>query len=275
MNPSFNISTADFDPATSHLFVEAGPASVSMLVLDDKNSFTAVVCYALTATDIGALADEVKEILFEAPLLRHSYRKTAITWNFRESLIVPNEFAGQADHTAMLELVYGPSAKDVTRSDFLFRHHLHNVYRVPEPIDNLLRNKFIFASHTHLHSLLPDMVKKDGAARLWVAFYKGSFTVIIHKDGKLQMVQQFAYSGPDDVAYYLLNACERFGIAPSAAVVELSGMIDTDSNLYTAIYKYFLNISLLSLPEQFEYDPAIREMPAHFFSHLFTAAACV
>lgn len=275
MNPSFNIRSADIDSSSSHLFIEAGPAAVSLAVLDDKNCFTAVVVYALQAGDTGSLAGQLQEILHDESLLQLNYRKTAVIWNFRESSIIPNDWTNRTDNKDLLNLVYGPSDSSATKSDFLFRLNLHNIYRVPESIDTLFRNKFLFASHTHQYSLLPEVAGKEPGDRLWVSFGGGCLTAVLLKDGRFQLVQQFRYSGADDAAYFLLNTCERFGMDPSEVQLQLCGMIDPDSNLYIGIYKYFLNISWFELPDSFDYCAEIREQPAHFFSPLFATAACV
>lgn len=275
VNPSFHIQSPDLDTASSHLFVEAGPAAVSIAVLNDRNCFTAVVLYPLQTGDTGSLVSQLQDILQDEPLLQLSYRKTAIIWNFRESSIIPAEYMNRAANNELLDLVYGPSDNSAIRTDFLYRSNLHNIYRVPEPADALFRNKFLFASHTHHYSVLPEAAGKGEGNRLWVAFNGGGLTVVLFKDEKFQLVQQFRYSGADDAAYYLLNTCQRFDIEPSEVQLQLCGMIDADSNLYIGIYKYFMNISWFELPDGFEYSPEIKEQPAHFFSPLFATAACV
>ena len=55
----------------------------------------------------------------------------------------------------------------------------------------------------------------------------------------------------------------------------VSGMIDVDSSLYSELFKYFLNMEFAILPGNFNYADAIKEQPAHYFSHLFATALCV
>lgn len=98
---------------------------------------------------------------------------------------------------------------------------------------------------------------------------------MLHKEGRLQVIQDLPYQNPEDAAYHLLNVCQCFDMAADNVVLQLSGMIDVQSNLYAALYKYFLNIRLEVLPGDVSYNDEIDKYPPHFFSHLFAMALCV
>jgi hypothetical protein len=72
-----------------------------------------------------------------------------------------------------------------------------------------------------------------------------------------------------------LNVCKGFDVQPDSVILHINGMIDENSALYSAIYKYFLQIEFDTLPEGYTYDDGIKNYPAHFFSHLFALASCV
>ena len=98
---------------------------------------------------------------------------------------------------------------------------------------------------------------------------------MLSRQGKLQVVQNFEYHDADDCVFHLLNVCKGFETEPDSVVLHVNGMIDEKSGLYAAIYKYFLNIEFEKLPDGYTYDEAIKELPPHFFSHLFSLATCV
>jgi hypothetical protein len=187
---------------------------------------------------------------------------------------VPNELYEAGSNTGMLQLLYGDAVTGTVKSDFIFRHNIHNVYRIPAIVINALPDSFQYAHQTHQYSLLPDLAEKTGNV-LMVIFYSNSFTAMLTKEGKLQVIQHFEYRNADDVAYHLLNICESFDCTANETVLYASGMIDTASNLYATLYKYFLNIQLATLPAGNTYAEEIKNYPAHFFSHLFTMATCV
>ena len=274
MNPSFDIRPEALDTAAANLYVEAGPAAVSFVVLDDNKCFRAVVIYPFAnGLSINDYNEQLGEILDSESLLQHAFRKTTIIWSFKESIIVPNEWMNKVDKQELVNLVHGDLAAGEIKTDFLFRHNLHNLYRVPQPVHVRMSNKFLYASQTHQYSLLPELASLAGD-RLLALFYNNHVTVLLCRNGRLQMMQQFAYANAEDAAYHLLNVCAGFDMDTAGIVLQLSGMIDEASALYAGLYKYFLQVEMLDLPVGFDYTEAIREQPAHFFSHLFATAAC-
>ena len=255
--------------------MESGPQGISIVIIDGNNSFAAVIVYAFPAftADSEYLAC-LEEIMKNEQLVAGVYKKIDIIWTFPETILVPQEHMERDLSGEMLNLVFGDLEKTEGKTDFLFRHNIHNIYRVPSLIGEAFTSRFPFAGQTHQYSLLAEMVKEKGN-HLLAVFYSSSVTVLLRKEGQLQMIRNFGYQEPDDAAWHLLNVCERFEASPDDTVLHLSGMINTDSNLYAALYKYFLHIQLEALPETAGYFDAIKKQPAHYFSHLFASALCV
>ena len=275
MNVAFNIRSQGIDNDTAQLLITIGPAGISFIVLEVENSFSTVVVYTFTqGLSPEKIAEEIKTIVGQESILNESFKNTNIIWNFKESILVPGEFFNTVTNTEMLNLVYGDAGQYEVKTDFVFRHNMHNVYRLPEQVVAALPATWQYAHQTHQYSLLPDLAEKTGDC-LKAIFYSNSFTVMLTKAGKLQIIQHFDYQNADDVAYHLLNICDSFAVKADEAILQVSGMIDTGSNLYATLYKYFLNIELASLPADATYSDAIKSYPAHFFSHLFTLALCV
>ncbi len=248
---------------------------VSFVITDANNCFSAVVMYSFPAgMHTGAIAEHITRILKEEECVQQLYKKTAIAWTFPESILVPNEFMNVAVAPEMLNLVYGDIAGGAVRSDFMFRHNLHTVYRIPEAVINDLPVALQFVNQTHLYSLIPDLLPKHGD-RLWVIFYSHRLVVALGKHGYLQVIQNFEYQHAEDAAWHLLNICESFEVNVGEVTLHLSGLIDVESSLYSGLYKYFLKIELEPLPGNATYTDAIKTHPAHFFSHLFAEALCV
>lgn len=273
--PSFNIQAVTIDFETSQLFAEAGPMGISLAVLDSNNYFCALVMYSFPAgLNEIEFVEKLTTIFKSENLLHQKFSKTHIFWSFAESILVPAELMNTDRNANMLNLVFGDAKKGVIRSDFLFKHNLHNVYRIPEEVIDIFSTGLPVATQTHLFSTLVNHDIAEGN-NLYTVFYNHSITIMLCREGKLQVVQNFEYSNPDDCVFHLLNVCKGFDVAADSVTLHINGMIDANSGLYAAVYKYFLNIEFEKLPEGFEYDDALQEYPAHFFSHLFHLASCV
>ncbi len=275
VNPSFKILSADLRFATSQLFVEAGPTGVSIAVLDNSNCFRAAIVYPFPAgLHEGELAENLSSIFTEEKLLQQHFGKTHIFWSFAESILVPAELMNADRNSNMLNLVFGDAKNGIVRSDFLFKHNLHNVYRIPSAVTDIFSTHLPVATQTHVFSALVNKNIPEGN-NLFTVFYSNSITIVLGKEGRLQVVQRFDYSSPDDCVFHLLNVCKGFDVATDSVNLHISGMIDVKSGLYEAIHKYFLHIEFDELPGGFDYDNGIKEYPQHFFSHLFSLATCV
>lgn len=275
MNSSFNIITPGADTTQSALLIEISTQGISYVAVNGHNTCIALSVYHFDAGITSEqLANNLKTIVSSQPVLQQPFKKVSVVYDFAEAVLVPHEFVNVQANEAMMELVYGDIGDSITRYDFMNKNNLHNIYRVPKQIDSVMAHLFTQANHYHLYSLLPDIITATGN-KLYCIFNTKNITVQLIKEGKLQVIQSFAYKVPEDAVYHLLNVCESFDVPVTNTEIELSGMIDTDSNLYNELYKYFLHLSFVALPENFTYNDEIKKYPSHYFSHLFQLAACV
>ncbi len=275
VNPSFSIQAPKINFDKSQLFVEAGPMGISLVVLEDNNFFTAVVTYAFTeGLPENDLNLQLKDIFTSENLLQSQYNRSNIFWSFPQSILVPAELMNDDRNLNMLNLVFGDTQSGMIRSDFLYTHNLHNVYRIPQSVIDSFADHLPVATQTHIFSTMVNKGIAEGN-HLYTVFYSNSLTIMLCKEGKLQVIQNFAYSISEDCVFHLLNVCKGFDVPQASVTLHISGMIDVHSGLYAAIYKYFLQIEFDTFPEGYTYHDDIKNHPAHFFSHLFALASCV
>lgn len=273
--PSFNIQAPEIDFGPAQLFAEAGPMGVSLVVLDADNCFNAVLIYSFTAgLNDAEIAENLKVICNNEDLLRKQYSKTHLFWAFTESILIPAELMNADCNHNMLNLVFGDARQGIIHSDFIYKHNLHNVYRIPQQAIDIFSTCLPVATQTHVFST---MINKDMPAgnHLFTVFYNSSLTIMLCKDGKLQLVQNFSYTNADDCIFHLLNVCKGFDVHLDSVTLHINGMIDKRSALYETVYKYFLKVGFDGLPEGYTYHDQIKDQPPHFFSHLFALASCV
>ena len=275
VNPSFNIQATEIDFETAQLFTEAGPMGFSLVVLGADNCFKAVVIYPFFLFIIETeIADKLKEICNSENLLKKQYSRSHNFWAFTESILVPAELMNADRNLNMLNLVFGDAKQGIIHSDFLYKHNLHNVYRIPEAVIDTFSAALPVATQTHLFSAIVNRDMPEGN-HLFTVFYGNSLTIMLCKEGKLQVIQNFNYTHADDCVFHLLNVCKGFDVQPDSVTLHINGMIDEKSGLYASVYKYFLNIEFDELPGSYTYADEIKNHPPHFFSHLFALASCV
>jgi hypothetical protein len=274
VEPSFNIRTENVDAASLQILIEAGPQGLA-LVATDVDSPTVRHCAAwhfAPGMDANTAAAALAELFAHEPLLQQAYQKAELLYSFGESILTPHEVYPSVDAHEMMKEVYGDALDGMVRTDFVYRHNLHNIYRLPMAAARLAMqgNK---VTTGHQYSALLNSFVGNGDA-LWAIFYPHSVTVLLRKAGGLQIVQQFAYTLPEDAAWYLLAVCEQFGVPAHDVPLTLYGMIDQRSALYAELYKYFLHIAFGVQPAGLIWPDTLPQQPGHFFSHLFAALLC-
>jgi len=274
LNPSFNLQPSNLITSSSSLLAEAGPMGFSFIITREKD-IDALVTYSfppgLTAAET---ADAMKSIFEKEEYLNAGYKSAHLVWAFPESILVPAGLYHDELSKDLLDLQYGDASDNILFHDFMFRQNLHNIYRVPAEVINFVPRRFSNALQTHQHSLVADLPPETGK-QLLAIFYQHQFTLVLKDDGKLLLVKNYEYPDPEAAAYHLLNACTAYGLQADEVTLQLCGMIDADSNLYAALYKYFLNLQWYPMPEEANCSEAIKAYPDHFFSHLYALSQCV
>jgi hypothetical protein len=276
VNPTFNISGSNATGETTHLFINAGMQGIAFTEWEkESNTFISVLVYhfakSLSKTEV---ATAIEDILNSAELLQKYFSKTAITWCFSETVLVPHEYFEKATRNEMLGMVYGSVKDSFIKDELILQHNLHTIYAVPTAVENSINKKFPYCLQSHQSSLLINLEGNEKDL-LYCHFYTDSLTVVLRKKGQLQLIQNFEFSTPEDVVYHVLNVCRGFDVDATQTIVTVSGMIDASSNLYNELYKYVAAINFYALPVNFNYADEIKNHPAHYFSHLFATAACV
>jgi hypothetical protein len=257
------------------LLIQVGKQGISFTQLDSySNTFIAVQVYhfANHAGD-NSIADAINDILSAGNLEQQHFKKIFVTWCFDENVLVPHEYFEANNIAGMLDLVYGDAAQSAVQHEPVLAHSLHSVYRIPVAVKNIFNHWFPFCIQNHQAALMINL-GKGNKNLLYCNFYPGLLTVLLRKNGQLQLIQNFEFTTPEDAVYHLLNVCRSFE-ATAETNLMVSGMIDANSSLYTELYKYFLHIEFATLPGNFNYADAIKDQPAHYFSHLFATALCV
>jgi Protein of unknown function (DUF3822) len=275
IQPLYNIKTTELNVESNSLLIEIGQQGVFIVVWNDKKEFLTLTVYSFSKQFTTAeIFENVDYILKKDKLLQHEYNKVYVVWSFNHQIFLPHEIFNDDICKPSFELVYGNVINVAIKKDWMYHKQIHNIYGVATEICNIVEEKFSKALHSHQYSLIVNDVK-DADELLYVIFYAHSFTVFLLKNKELLAVQNYEYKVAEDVVYHLLNSCKSFLINAEKVTLKISGMIDTESNLFREINKYFYTIVLETPPEDFLYSPEMQKNLPHLFSHLYNIASCV
>ncbi|MBS1915991.1 MAG: DUF3822 family protein [Bacteroidetes bacterium] len=283
VKPSFYIRSQNSlkeDAQQQRLLLEVNENSLGYILFDVKKMTPSVIKhYQFTANNGKALEEILQEILEGDELLMKNADEVILVYNFEESNLVPEKFFSQDSVKDITDLVHGNLHRGTIFNEKIPWWELYNVYRVSSDIDLLFRQKFSAAKTWHAYSLLLKSYKmfhaKENPLRMNAVFYEDRMIVSLFKNSKLQLIQTFVYQDRKDVLYHLLNCCKQFNINTEEVMLELSGLIDKQSALFTELQKYFLNISFEEISSEIIITDELKEYPLHYFSSLLRMAVCV
>ena len=203
---------------------------------------------------------------------KHTPEKINISFNFKESLLIPEKHFDDSLNKEMLNLSYGENEFMTMKTDYLNNLSVYNIYRIPKTVEELCQHYFPDALTFH-STTKQIQIESDSTHLTCIVFYQ-RIKIILFKEGALQIAQQYEYKTQEDVAYHLLNICERYNVSPAEIRLRLKGLVVKESKLYEYLYNYFLDINLSSTNSKVALTPHIVQQTKYFLSHLIDLASC-
>lgn len=207
--------------------------------------------------------------------LSERYFQSAIAYSSPEALLVPSAFykaeEAQLQHTA----IYGQQVQSALITEFISEWNLYNIYRVSESLHTAAGKKFMTGKFWNIYSVHLKNSAHENQSSFLVDFRSDEFSVIVFKNGTLQLAQTFPYASPEDVLYYLLKVCNQLDISQQEVKIRLSGLIEKDSSIYRELYKYFIQLDFETISDSISISHALNEYPHHYYSSICKLAKCV
>ncbi|RYG46537.1 MAG: DUF3822 family protein [Chitinophagaceae bacterium] len=273
----FNHIAPEVAQSASNLLIEAGNYGVSCIWYNaNPNKAVGVRMYHFQEHSSGKeIAGYLMKMLSEPEF---SGKEIFLCVNVKEAMIVPSAYFSHSSLPTMLELMYGKNSGAIYTDTVEMeqsgeRHICYNSYRVNEEIMESVKSYIQPGKMKHSTSLQVQNAERD--TRVYGIVYHHKIKLLLFKEGALQLVQQYPYKTPADAAYILLNACHQHAMLPAEVEVKLAGIIDKDSNLFREIARYFMQVSLQEIHEEVEVDEGLKDISAHYFSHLTHLLVCV
>ncbi len=256
-----------------HLYIEI---SEEEMVLLSKSGNTQIEAFELFSLDRSS-TDDWNDIFYEVKsasrFLNSGFRQVSIFFNVDESILIPEKLLTATSAEDYLNLIYGESTRHEVRYEKLLATKVFiNAYRIRKSIIELLNRQFVIFQCSHTYSnLLNDVMRRPRIDDrfLKIQVYTHHFVVAFWKDERLQLIHAYRYHSAEDLLYYLLRITSQFSVESTECKVELSGMIDHSSILFTQIKNVFPNIQLDNMQAVGVFKAALEEYPAHYFTPFY------
>lgn len=215
---------------------------------------------------------ELQEIYQKHPELSGEFSRTVVCFDHAHSVLVPQVYYKQEEAFTLLKSLYGTQQGDLLMTEYVEDWQIQNVYAAPKGITDWISRHFTESERWHAYTIgLRNTGFIDPNGLLSADFRPDSFSLLVTKANKLLLAQTYTYSTPADVLYYLLSACQQFGLTQETVQLVLSGLITKESALYKELYNYFLQIKFREPEWSLQGD---QQYPSHFFTSLNDLAKC-
>jgi len=195
-----------------------------------------------------------------------------------EQVLMPEKMHQEGLAKLALNMVHGDLEPDGEMEELITGTDIRNYYRLRGEIRKSLHEAFPLATHGHsFTSLLACLTRRADqlpAQFLYVQVYHQQISLVVFMQGRLYLAQVFPYEIPEDISYYLLNACEQLNMDPNEVPLYVSGLVELDSPFYHELQKYYRHISMDSSPGSLDLPVECSNFPAHFFTPQIMLAAC-
>lgn len=269
MNTTFKIPSTS---ANNNIVIEIGTSNIALLCYSTY-PFTASGFYYFTITakdTLVTVAEEIKIILQNENLLAAD--QVNIFYNYADTTLVPATYFKASSLNSIAALMFGSKTDSEILYETISIQNIENIYAVPYEIKNTISALY---PHAKIMHSLSKAIQLTNGTKLLATVYDTEIRLVLFKENMFMLATYFDYSTPEDVCYHLLNVCERYKVPADDVEVILNGMIDTNSNLYREIYKFFLHTSIEQMPEKTILAENFEGMNAHYFSPLVKLAKCV
>jgi hypothetical protein len=246
------------------LFVETGKSHIACWCRKNGDAILRAFEFfqydAATAQNFEQLIDNAK---LYSRLLTMPVAGTVFLWNTDEVICVPNDKNEPAFLLQNFELLKG-NLPDTTI--FSQPANICTVaWRIKSGNQQIANECFPGALFVHQFiALLPALLPAEENS-IYLFFYPYYFTLCLFKNRKLHYINTIEYATPEDVLYFVLNACKQYEVENNVAV-HCGGFINESSKLHEALYQYLEGFQLLTPAEtQFASDE-FKEHPLHYFT---------
>jgi hypothetical protein len=245
------------------LFIEAGKNHIACWCKkkDEKalRAFEFFLCDRYTAENLEELIDNTRSY---SRLLTMPVSSTNFFWNTDEVLCVPPEKNNSEFLKANFELLFGNSVNSKIFS--ASAEQCFVTWRIESEQQHIGQECFRGSVFNHQYvSLLPSL-KLFSETAVYLFFYPHYFTLIGIKNNDLQFAQTRKYNTPEDVLYFILNACKQYDFKINVEVF-CGGFIDEKSKLYEMLYQYLEGLELMQADETRFAAGEFKEYSSHYF----------
>lgn len=260
-----------------HLYLGLSETELSFAILDPTEArFEAA---GLFRFESGELLQELDGLVAETTLLRQEFQVVAATWFNQWSTLIPQALFDEEQQSTYLNFNLNLPDSTEVRHDRLQNTDACHVYALPSDLENQLKRLFPKMSLLHHSTASIDLRlllhKNSNEPQVFLHFLDHHFEVLVTQGKKLIFHNSFAWSVPEDIAYYLLFTAEQIQLSANQLEPIISGEVPLDSPIFQLLKPYVKGLKFASRPKGYGFSSSFKNLPEHYLFHPLHLLLCV
>ncbi len=264
VNLSYHIRSSaneGFEANTRKLVIEAGTGHVIVMLWNREQR---MVESAEVFTGIQVWPESWGQMVQQSSLLNLRHLETEVFLNSERFLPTPAVLYDPTETDKQISVLFGDEISQSAAADVLMEEGMVIGWQADSEIVETLKGHFQMVQLHPFASLLAKMNNfEDAHENHGVLVVSGHLAwVAVWRKAELLLLRAISANEPDNVAYFLLNACKTWGIEPQKIAWKIGGLVETDSPLWLAAERFYQNF------EPMKGSLVKNDIPEHFFGHL-------
>lgn len=264
-----------------HLTIRVSPDGFSFVVFSlDKNRYLGLETFQIKRIDQQAkLAAALDELCILRQWITYPFHSVVVIVDNNFNTLIPISLYEEKEKGVYL--AFNQEFQDNSRiqSDLLKAAEAYNLYYLPNPLVEKVKDIWANARIVHLQSVLVESLlitrrNQQSDQTAFIHLRHDNFDLIVLKNDKLLFINNFRFNTPEDFIYFVLFSFDQLRLNPETVQVVLSGIIEKGSKTYDILFQYVRNIRFAERNPTFEYSYILEDIPVHQHFIIYNALQC-
>lgn len=264
-----------------HLTIRVSPDGFSFVVFSlDKNRYLGLETFQIKRIDQPAkLAAALDELCILRQWITYPFHSVVVIVDNTFNTLIPVSLYEEKEKGVYL--AFNQEFQDNSRiqSDLLKAAEAYNLYYLPNPLVEKVKDIWANARIVHLQSVLVESLlithrNQQSDQTAFIHLRHDNFDLIVLKNDKLLFINNFRFNTPEDFIYFVLFSFDQLRLNPETVQVVLSGIIEKGSKNYDILFQYVRNIRFAERNPTFEYSYILEDIPVHQHFIIYNALQC-
>lgn len=264
-----------------HLTIRVSPDGFSFVVFSlDKNRYLGLETFQIKRIDQQAkLAAALDELCILRQWITYPFHSVVVIVDNNFNTLIPISLYEEKEKGVYL--AFNQEFQDNSRiqSDLLKAAEAYNLYYLPNPLVEKVKDIWANARIVHLQSVLVESLlithrNQQSDQTAFIHLRHDNFDLIVLKNDKLLFINNFRFNTPEDFIYFVLFSFDQLRLNPETVQVVLSGIIEKGSKNYDILFQYVRNIRFAERNPTFEYSYILEDIPVHQHFIIYNALQC-